>query len=318
MEKVVVLIPAYNEEATIGKVITDFSRVLPHAKIYVYNNNSIDHTESIARKNGAVIKNETRQGKGNVIRRMFREIDAECYIIVDADDTYPAECAAEMADLVLQQNADMVLGDRLSSTYFQENKRPFHNSGNRLVRKTIQILFHTDIKDIMTGYRAFSYEFVKTFPVLSEGFEIETEMTIHAVDKRMNIRSIVIEYRDRPKGSFSKLNTWADGARVIFTIINLFRTYQPMKFFGLVSLILITIASIFFFPILAEYFETGLVPKFPTLIVCCFTAIASTQSLFTGLTLQTILKKNRQDFEVDLNRAASDKRKIKPETMNQN
>ena len=308
MDEIAVLIPCYNEEMTIGKVVRDFREALPDAVIYVYNNNSSDHTVQEAGKAGAVVKNEYRQGKGNVIRRMFREIDAKVYVLVDGDDTYPAEPAPEMVQMI-RQGADMVVGDRLSSTYFEENKRPFHDFGNRLVRKSINMLFKADIRDIMTGYRAFSYEFVKTFPVLSEKFEIETEMSIHAVDKNMSVQNLVVEYRDRPEGSQSKLNTYSDGMKVLKTIANLYRTYKPIGFFGWISIGLTILALIFFIPIALEYFRTGMVPHFPTLIVCGFTAIAAIQSLFTGLTLQTIVKKNRQDFEMQFHRA-SDRRKL--------
>lgn len=230
MDRIAVLIPCYNEEKTIGKVIHDFKKVLPEAIVYVYNNNSTDKTAEIANKNGAVVRNEFMQGKGNVIRRMFREVDAECYIMTDGDDTYPAEFAREMCNLVLNKKADMVIGDRLSSTYFSENKRPFHNFGNKLVRFSINTLFNNNIKDIMTGYRAFSYNFVKTFPVISQGFEIETEMTIHAVDKNMNSKNVIIEYRDRPEGSESKLNTYSDGIKVLKTMVKLFKNYRPLIF----------------------------------------------------------------------------------------
>ena len=232
MDKIAVLIPCYNESKTIEKVVTDFKRVLPESVIYVYDNNSKDGTDEIARKAGAVVRYERQQGKGNVIRRMFAEIDAECYVMVDGDDTYPAECAREMVDTLLNDKADMVVGDRLSSTYFEENKRPFHNFGNSIVRWSINTLFKNDIKDIMTGYRAFSYRFVKTFPVLSKGFEIETEMSIHAIDKNMFVENVVIDYRDRPEGSESKLNTYSDGFKVIMTNVRLFRTYRPMAYFG--------------------------------------------------------------------------------------
>ena len=221
MDKVAVLIPCYNESKTIKKVVEDFKEVLPEAVIYVYDNNSSDNTAEIAEKAGAIVRHEYQQGKGNVIRRMFREIDAECYVMTDGDDTYPAEFAREMVDKVLDRHVDMVVGDRLSSTYFTENKRPFHNFGNTLVRKTINRLFKNDIKAIMTGYRAFSYQFVKTFPVLSKGFEIETEMSIHAVEKNMFVENVIIEYRDRPEGSESKLNTYSDGAKVLMTIARL-------------------------------------------------------------------------------------------------
>jgi glycosyltransferase involved in cell wall biosynthesis len=243
MDKIAVLIPCYNESKTIEKVVTDFKRVLPDASIYVYDNNSSDHTDEIAKKAGAIVRYEYMQGKGNVIRRMFREIDAKCYLMVDGDDTYPAEAAAEMAKQVLDYHVDMVVGDRLSSTYFQENKRPFHNLGNSLVRGTINRLFKSDIRDIMTGYRAFSYQFVKSFPVLSKGFEIETEMSIHAVDKNMFIRNVVIEYRDRPDGSVSKLNTYVDGIKVLLTIARLYKNYKPFKFFGLISLLCLIVSG---------------------------------------------------------------------------
>lgn len=301
-KNIAVLIPCYNEAKTVAKVITDFKKDLPEATIYVYDNNSTDGTDKIAKKAGAVVRHEYKQGKGNVIRRMFREIDADCYILVDGDDTYPSKSAKEMAKLVFDKNADMVVGDRLSSTYFKENKRPFHNLGNTMVRKFINFFFKSDIKDIMTGYRAFSYEFVKTFPVLSNGFEIETEMSIHAIDKNMQIENVVIDYRDRPSGSESKLNTYSDGAKVIFTIIRLYRTYKPMWFFGLISLLLTIVALALFIPVLLSYFQTGLVAQFPTLIVSGFIMIAAIQSFFAGLILQTILHKNRQDFELELNR----------------
>jgi len=307
MDKIAVLIPCYNESSTIGKVVTDFRRVLPEAVIYVYDNNSVDGTDIIAQEAGAVVCYEHQQGKGNVIRRMFRDIDAECYIMADGDDTYPAEDAREMAGLVLDKKADMVVGDRLSSTYFEENKRLFHNFGNSLVRKSINFLFKNDIKDIMTGYRAFSYEFVKTFPVLSKGFEIETEMSIHAVDKNMFIQNVVIDYRDRPDGSKSKLNTYSDGLKILRTIIRLYRTYKPMGFFGGISLFLAVISACFFFPVFSLYIRTGLVPGFPTLIVCGFTMLAAIQSFFTGLMLQTMLQKNRQDFEMELQRVSERK-----------
>lgn len=310
MDKIAVLIPCYNEEKTIEKVVDDFKQALPEAKIYVYNNNSSDDTAKKAQQAGALVRNEYMQGKGNVIRRMFREIDAQCYIMVDGDDTYPAENAREMADLVLQKNVDMVVGDRLSSTYFTENKRPFHNFGNSFVRNSINFLFKNNIKDIMTGYRAFSYEFVKTFPVLSKGFEIETEMSIHAIDKNMQIENVVIDYRDRPAGSESKLNTYSDGMRVLKTIARLYRIYAPVKFFGLISLLLALISLAFFWPVFVGYLQQGTVQKFPTLIVCGFTMIAAIQSFFAGLQLQSAVQKNRQDFEMNLNRVADEKKHL--------
>ena len=295
MDKIAVLIPCYNESKTIEKVIKDFKEVLPDATIYVYDNNSTDGTDEIARRNGAIVRYEYQQGKGNVIRRMFRDIDAECYIMTDGDDTYPAVNAPEMVDKVLNRNVDMVVGDRLSSTYFQENKRPFHNFGNSLVRSSINHLFHTDIKDIMTGYRAFSYEFVKTFPVISRGFEIETEMSIHAADKNMFVENVVVDYKDRPEGSESKLNTYSDGAKVLKTIMGLYKNYKPMQFFGLLAAILMIIALAMFMPVFVVYLKTGLVPNFPTLIVSGFIAMAALQSFFAGLVLSTIVQKDRPE-----------------------
>lgn len=300
MDKIAVLVPCYNEEKTVEKVVNDFKRELPEATIYVYDNNSTDKPSEIAERCGAVVRHEYLQGKGNVIRRMFREINAKCYIITDGDDTYPAECAPQMAEAVLERNADMVVGDRLSSTYFKENKRLFHNSGNRLVRKSINLLFHNDIKDIMTGYRAFSYEFAKTFPVLSEGFEIETEMSIHAVANNMQIDNQIIVYRDRPEGSISKLNTYSDGFKILRTIFKMYRTYKPIGFFGIIVAILALLAVGFVIPVFITFFKTGEVPQFPTLIVCGFTMIAAIQSFFAGLQLQTIVNQNRQEFELNL------------------
>lgn len=300
MDKIAVLIPCYNESQTIEKVVTDWRKELPEAVIYVYDNNSNDNTAEIARKAGAVVRYEYQQGKGNVIRRMFREIDAECYIMVDGDDTYPAEFGREMASKVLERKVDMVVGDRLSSTYFEENKRPFHNFGNSLVRGTINRLFKSNIRDIMTGYRAFSYPFVKTFPVLSKGFEIETEMSIHAVEKNMLVENVIIEYRDRPEGSESKLNTYSDGAKVLGTIARLYKNYRPFRFFGILALVLMIISAIMFVPVLVTYIQTGLVPNFPTLIVSGFVALAAIQSFFAGLILTTLVEKDRQDFEFKL------------------
>ena len=301
MDKIAVLIPCYNEEKTIAKVIRDAKASLPEATIYVYNNNSKDRTAEIAEEEGAIVRNEYMQGKGNVIRRMFREIDALVYVMVDGDDTYPMDSAPEMVDLVLNHNSDMVVGDRLSSTYYQENKRPFHNFGNNLVRGSINKLFDCNIRDIMTGFRAFSYEFVKTFPVLSKGFEIETEMTIHAVYNNMQIDNVVIEYRDRPEGSESKLNTYEDGIKVLKTIAKLYRNYKPFGFFLIIAAFLALIAVILFVPILTEYWHTGLVPRFPTLIVCCFIMLSAVQSFFAGVILSTLSVNNRREFEMQLN-----------------
>lgn len=302
MDKIAVLIPCFNEAQTIRKVVSDWERELPEARIYIYDNNSTDGTAALAKSvgGGVTVRHEYRQGKGNVIRRMFREIDAEVYIMVDGDDTYPAEYGREMVQRVLEHQADMVVGDRLSSTYFQQNKRPFHNFGNTLVRWSINSLFHSEIKDIMTGYRAFSFQFVKSFPVLSHGFEIETEMSIHAIDKNMQVENLVIDYRDRPVGSESKLNTYADGFRVLRTILRLFRNYKPLAFFGWIAWVLAALSTGFMIPVLHTYFVTGFVPNFPTLIVCGFTMLAAIHALFTGLQLQTMVQKNRQDFEMQL------------------
>jgi len=302
MDKIAVLIPCYNEEKTITKVVNDAKAALPEAVIYVYNNNSKDKTAELAEAAGAVVRNEYKQGKGNVIRRMFREIDAECYLMIDGDDTYPLDCARTMVDLVFEKNADMVVGDRLSSTYFTENKRPFHNFGNSLMRGCINSLFHSEIKDIMTGYRAFSYEFVKTFPVFSKGFEIETEMTIHAVNYNLQVENVIVEYRDRPEGSISKLNTYSDGFKVIRKMFSLYKNYKPMNFFGILALLLFIIATGFLIPIIVEFFQTGLVPRFPTLIACGFVLLAGIHSFFSGMVLKVIDGKDRKDFEYRITR----------------
>ncbi len=301
MDACAVLIPCYNEEQTIAKVVRDAKKALPDATIYVYNNNSTDRSAELAKEAGAIVRSEFMQGKGNVIRRMFREINARCYVMVDGDDTYPMESAPQMVDLVLHHNADMVIGDRLSSTYFEENKRPFHNAGNSLVRASINHLFDCKITDIMTGFRAFSYDFVKTFPVMSRGFEIETEMTIHAVYNNMQIENVVVEYRDRPAGSVSKLNTFSDGWRVIKTIFNLYRNYKPLGFFGILAVLLLFIAVMFFIPVFADYVRTGLVRRFPTLIVCGFTGLAALQSFFSGLILSNMDRNARRSFELQRN-----------------
>lgn len=299
--KIAILIPCYNESKTIEKVVKDYKKALPDADIYVYDNNSTDSTAEIAKEAGAIVKYEYRQGKGNVIRSMFRQIDADCYLMVDGDDTYPAEDARKMCDLVLEGKADMVVGDRLSSTYFTENKRPFHNFGNRIVRFLINKLFKNKIKDIMTGYRAFSYEFVKTFPVLSKGFEIETEMTIHAVDKNFMIQEMPVTYRDRPEGSVSKLNTYKDGFKVLKLIATLFKEYKPFFFFNIVAILLAIISLIFVVPVFQEYFRTGLVLKFPTLIVGGFIMVAAILSFICGVILDVIVKKHKQLYELMLN-----------------
>lgn len=301
MDRVAVLIPCFNEAQTVGKVVDDFRRVLPDAAIYVYDNNSTDGTSSRAEAAGAIVRHEYLRGKGNVIRRMFQEIDADCYIMVDGDDTYPAPAAPDMVRLVLEQQTDMVVGDRLSSTYFHENRRPFHNFGNRLVRASINRVFHSNIRDIMTGYRAFSYRFVKTFPVLSTGFEIETEMTIHAISMNMAIENLIVDYRDRPTGSQSKLNTLSDSKKVIMTIFDLYRSCRPLQFFSLLALFLLLTAAAAFIPaVLIPYYHTGLVENFPTLIVCGFVGMASLISFFNGMVLDTIRKKERREFEFRL------------------
>jgi len=309
-DRIAVLIPCYNESKTIEKVVTDFRRVLPDAVIYVYDNNSSDGTADIATRAGAVVRRERMQGKGNVIRRMFREIDADCYVMADGDDTYPAENAPELVRLVLEEQADMVVGDRLSSTYFTENKRPFHNLGNSLVRASINLLFRSEIKDIMTGYRAFSYAFVKTYPVLSKGFEIETDMSIHAVTRNMLVRNVVIDYRDRPDGSVSKLNTYSDGAKVLLTIARLFKNYKPFAFFGMLSLLLAVLSILFMLPVLAEFFATGLVPRFPTLIVCGITMLAALLLFISGLILSTLQEKDKRDFEFQLQQVSNQYRNL--------
>lgn len=302
MSKIAILIPCYNECLTIEKVIKDFKNALPEAEIYVYDNNSIDKSDEIANKAGAIVRYEKRQGKGNVMRSMFREIDVDCYLIVDGDDTYSAENAREMIDLVLNENVDMVIGDRLSSTYFTENKRKFHNFGNRLVRFLINKIFKSNINDIMTGYRAFSRLFVKNYPVTSKGFEIETEMTIHALDKNFYVKEVPIIYRDRPDGSISKLNTFSDGFRVLKTIARLFRDYKPYVFFSLVAIIGIAMATMLFIPVAMEFLKTGKVPRFPTLIVSVSLYIVSVLMWICGIILEVIANKHRQLYEILLNK----------------
>lgn len=299
--KIAILIPCYNESKTIEKVVKDYKKVLPEADIYVYDNNSKDGTDHIAKEAGAIVRYEYMQGKGNVIRSMFRQIDADCYLMIDGDDTYPSESAREMCQYILDGKADMVIGDRLSSTYFTENKRPFHNLGNRLVRFLINYLFKNKIQDIMTGYRAFSYQFVKGFPVLSKGFEIETEMTIHAVDKNFKVVEIPVTYRDRPEGSFSKLNTYSDGFKVLTMIATLFKEYKPAMFFNWVAILSLVVSSFLGFPVLIEYFNTGLVPRFPSLIVSGIFMIIALLMWTVGIILQVIVKKNKQMYELYLN-----------------
>lgn len=304
MDEIAVLIPCYNEAATVAKVVADYRAALPGAVVYVYDNNSTDGTGELAAAAGAIVRRERQQGKGNVLRRMFREVDARCYLLVDGDDTYPADAAPAMVAAVLERGADMVVGDRLSSTYFTENKRPFHNFGNSLVRFSINRLFGSQIQDIMTGYRAFSFLFVKTFPVLSRGFEIETEMSIHAVERNMRIENVVIEYRDRPAGSESKLNTYSDGAKVLGTILRLYKNYRPFGFFSLLAAVLALVSVGFMVPVVAEYFRTGLVPRFPTLIVCACGMVAALLLFTAGIVLSSLLTQDARNFEFKLQQAA--------------
>lgn len=308
MDSIAVLIPCYNEARTVAKVVADYRAALPQATVYVYDNNSTDGTADLAAAAGAVVRKERQQGKGNVLRRMFREVDAECYLLVDGDDTYPAEAAPEMVRAVRERGADMVVGDRLSSTYFTENKRPFHNFGNSLVRFCINRLFGSQIKDIMTGYRAFSFQFVKTYPVLARGFEIETEMSIHAVERNMRIENIVIEYRDRPAGSESKLNTYSDGLKVLRTIVRLYKNYRPFGFFSMLAALLALCSAGFMVPVVAEYFRTGLVPRFPTLIVCACGMVAALLLFISGVILSSLLTQDARDFEFKLQQAERWKR----------
>lgn len=300
MDNLAILIPCYNEELTITNVVCDFKEQLPDAHIYVYDNNSTDNTAMAAEAAGATVVKAPLQGKGNVVRQMFREIDANCYVMVDGDNTYDASVVKTMVSCVLVQHADMVVGDRLSSTYFTENKRLFHNTGNRLMRHTINKLFHVSFQDIMTGYRAFSYDFVKTYPVLSKGFEVETEMSIHAAEKNMYVMNVVSDYRDRPAGSVSKLNTISDGMKVLMMCFGLYRQYKPLRFYGCISAILAVLSVGFVVPVVKTYLQTGLVPSFPTLIVCGFAAIASMISLMTGIIINAMVVQNRQMFELEL------------------
>ena len=298
--KTAVLIPCYNEAKTIGRVVADFKEKMPHADIYVYDNNSTDNTAELAEQAGAIVRYEHKQGKGNVVRTMFREVDADCYVMVDGDDTYPADFGPRLEQLVLSGKADMAVGDRLSSTYFKENKRPFHNFGNVLVRRMINFLFRAKLNDIMTGARAFSKDFVKSFPVISKGFEIETEMTIFALDNNFAIKEVPIAYQDRPQGSESKLNTYSDGLKVLKTIVNLFKDTKPLAFFSILSLILLLISFGFFLPILIQFVQTGIVDKFPTLIVISALTVIALLNFFCGVILSVLKKQHRQNFERQL------------------
>ena len=314
IDKIAVLIPCYNESKSIAKVVKDAKEALPEATIYVYDNNSTDGTDEIARQAGAIVRYERQQGKGNVIRSMFRDIDAQCYLMLDGDDTYPAEFAPEMCRKVLEEGVDMVVGDRLSSTYFTENKRPFHNFGNTIVRAFINHLFRSDIKDIMTGYRAMSYEFVKTFPVLSKNFEIETEMTIHAIDKKMHVENVVVDYRDRQEGSVSKLNTYSDGFKVLKTIFRMYKDYKPLQFFSTIAAVLFVLGAAFFVPILTKYIRTGTVTKMPSLIVICFVILTAIVCWFSGIILSTLVQQHKQNFELQLTSAADRLKDLMKET----
>lgn len=317
--KIAVLVPCYNEALTIEKVVTDFKRVLPEAEIYVYDNNSTDNTAEVARNAGAIVRYEYKQGKGNVIRSMFQDIEADCYIMVDGDDTYPAEDAVLLLEVFKNRKGDMVIGDRLSSTYYEENERPFHNTGNALVRALINVIYRSDVKDIMTGLRVFSRRFVKSFPVVCKGFELETEMTFHALDKNMNLESVPIEYRDRPDGSESKLNTFGDGARVLATIVRLFKNYKPFVFLGLISIILTLVSLIMIIPVLVQYFQTGLVERFPTLIVSGFVFLGAMISFFSGIILDVLAHQKRQQFEFRLQEVEYQERQLKKDkTPNKN
>lgn len=295
--KTAILVPCYNESATIEKVVLDFKKIMPNADIYVYDNNSTDNSDNIARNAGAIVRYEYKQGKGNVVRSMFRDINADCYIMVDGDDTYPAEIALEFEKLILEGKADMVIGDRLSSTYFEENNRLFHNTGNRLVRRFINLFFKSDLKDIMTGMRGFSYNFVKSFPISSKEFEIETEMSVFALMHNFKIIEIPIEYRDRIEGSESKLNTYKDGYKVIMMIFSLIRDQRPLFFFSMISLILLIIAGIYFIPILIKFFSTGYVFKIPTLIMISTVVMVATFTFFVGVILHVLKRQQRENFE---------------------
>lgn len=295
--KTVILIPCYNEAITIEKVIKDFKKEMPHAEIFVYDNNSTDNTDTISKNAGATVKYEYNQGKGNVIKAMFRDIDADCYILVDGDDTYSPTHAKEIEKLILENEADMVIGDRLSSTYFQENKRRFHNVGNKTVRWLINLFFNSNLHDIMSGMRGFSYDFVKAYPASSKGFEVETEMTIFALINNFKVREIPIIYKDRVEGSESKLNTFSDGYKVIKTIFTLVRDHKPLLFFSLLTIFLLIIASLYFIPVLYQYLVTGYVDKIPTLIVVIMVIVIAVLLFLTGVILDVLRKNNEDNLE---------------------
>lgn len=307
--RIAVLIPCFNEEVTIAKVVADFKRHLPNAQVYVYDNNSTDRTAELAQEAGAIVRFEPRQGKGNVVRQMFRDIDADCYLMVDGDDTYPAESAYDLCAPILQHKADMTVGDRLSNgTYAEENKRAFHGFGNNLVRTMIRLIYGYGFEDVMTGYRAFSRTFVKTFPVLSEGFQIETEISIHAVDRHWRILDIPIVYRDRPEGSTSKLNTISDGIKVVLTIGSLFKNYRPFKFFNLIALLLLVLGLLVGIPVIIDFIQTGLVPRLPSALMATGLIFLSALSLATGLILDTVAKADRKNWELSVYAVETDTR----------
>lgn len=308
--RVAVIIPCYNEAVTIAKVVADFRSALPGAPIYVYDNNSSDETAKLAKESGAIVRHEPRQGKGNVVRQMFRDIDADCYLMVDGDDTYPAEAAAALAAPILSGEADMTVGDRLSNgTYAEQNKRAFHGFGNDLVRTMIRWIYGYSFDDVMTGYRAMSRPFVKTFPVLSEGFQIETELSIHAVDRRWRIADVPINYRDRPEGSESKLDTVGDGVKVVCAIASLFKNYRPLKFFSLIALVLALVGLILGLPVVGEFFATGLVPRLPTAVLAVAFIFLCGLSLATGLILDNVAKTERKEWELQVYRVFQEGRK---------
>ena len=307
LPSVAVLLPCFNEEVTIGKVVRDFKAALPGAAVYVYDNNSADRTAEIAAAEGAIVRKEPRQGKGNVIRAMFEDIDADVYVMADGDDTYPADAAPAMVAKVLE-GYDMVIGDRLSSTYFQENKRPFHNFGNRLVRGSINGLFGAHVTDIMTGYRAFNFTFVKTYPVLSRGFEVETEMTIHSLNNNLRLYEMPIQYRDRPEGSVSKLDTVGDGIKVMSTIFRMIREYKPLPFFGGLGLIIGIVGIVLCGTVTFEFAKTGVVTHFPTLIGAVMLVITGLLFIIAGIILDVMAKNDRKTFVIDTNKIAYNKR----------
>lgn len=305
MEKIAVLIPCYNEELTIEKVIRDFKKELPQADIYVYDNNSKDKTTEIAKNAGAIVKHEYRQGKGNVVRSMFRDIEADLYVMVDGDDTYPAEFVHKLIEPIRNCEADMTIGDRLSNgTYQKENKRHFHEFGNNLVKKSINILFKTDLRDIMTGFRVFNRTFVKTMPVMSPKFEIETEMSLHALDKKFIIKEIPIVYRDRPEGSVSKLDTVGDGIKVVKTIVKMLKDFKPRKFYWTISVIIGLIGFIVGLPVIVEYFSNPnhYITKLPSAILATGIETIALIIAQCGVILDTVVKQNKENYELQISR----------------